>query len=94
MLSQGGMQALDVLRAATIDGARYLGFDAEIGSLEPGKLADIIVLDADPLEDIRNSDSVLLVMVNGRLYDARTMNEIGNHPRDRQAFYWETAVSQ
>ena len=53
MLQQGGMTPMEALRAATIDGARYLGLDGEIGSLENGKLADLIVLDRNPLENIR-----------------------------------------
>ena len=47
------------------------------------------MLDRNPLENIRNSESIGMVMVNGRLYDAKTLNEIGNHPRDRLKFYWE-----
>ena len=69
--------------------ARYLGLDKDIGSLEKGKLADLVVLDRNPLEDIRNSDSRRQVMVNGRLYDAATLNEIGNHPRPRPQLWWE-----
>ena len=52
------------------NGARYLGLDADIGSLEPGKLADLVVIDGDVLRDIRVSDRVTHVMLNGRLYDA------------------------
>lgn len=59
------------------------------GSLETGKLADLIVLDRDPLADIRNSNSVRYTMVNGHLYDSETMNEIGNHPKPRTKFFWE-----
>ena len=89
MLQQGGMTNLEAIRCATINGAKYLGLDAELGSLEKGKLADLIVLDRNPLENIRNSDSVGMVMVNGRLYDAKTLNEIGNHPKTRPALWFE-----
>ncbi|MEZ5330819.1 MAG: amidohydrolase family protein [Thermoanaerobaculia bacterium] len=89
MLVQGGMGELDALHAATANGAHYLGMDADLGSVEPGKLADLILLDRDPLTDIRNTESVALTMVGGRLYDAATMNEIGNHPRQRRPLFWE-----
>jgi imidazolonepropionase-like amidohydrolase len=89
MLVQGGMTPLEAIRAATLNGARYLGLDKDIGSLEAGKLADLVVIDADPLADIRQSDRVKLVMVNGRLYDAQTMDEVGASPRKRRPFFFE-----
>jgi len=89
MLVQGGMTPMQALRCATMNGAAYLGMDKEIGSLEPGKLADLIVLDQNPLEDIRNSDQIKYVMVNGRLYDANSMNEIGNREKIRLPFWWQ-----
>jgi imidazolonepropionase-like amidohydrolase/Tol biopolymer transport system component len=89
MLEQGGMTPMEALRAATVDGARYLGLDGDLGSIEKGRLADLIVLDRNPLENIRNSESIAMVMLNGRLYEARTLNEIGDHPRARRPFWFE-----
>ncbi|WP_414653974.1 amidohydrolase family protein [Hyalangium sp.] len=89
MFGQGGMKPLQALRAGTLAGAQYLGLDRNIGSLEQGKLADLIVLDKNPLEDLRNSASVRYTMVNGRLFDSGTMNEVGNAPRERAKFFFE-----
>ena len=86
---RGGMTPVEALRAGTIESARSLGYDADIGSLEAGKLADLVVLDADPTVDIRNSDKVSKVMLNGRLYDAATLNEEVSGTRKRPAYYWE-----
>ena len=89
MLAQGGMTPLQAIRCATMNGANYLGMEKEIGSLEVGKLADMIVLNQNPLEDIRNSDKIKYVMLNGRLYDSDSMNEIGNHEKPRLRFWWQ-----
>ncbi len=94
MLAQGGMSNHQALKCATINGARYLGMDKEIGSLAAGKLADLIVLDANPLADIRNSEKLRYVMVNGRLYDADTLNETGNYDNKRGKFWFEMPGSQ
>lgn len=88
-LHHGGMTNMEALRSATINGAWYLGMEDEIGSLKEGKLADLIILDKNPLENIRNTNSVKFTMVNGRLYDATNMNETGNLERERSKFYWE-----
>jgi Tol biopolymer transport system component/imidazolonepropionase-like amidohydrolase len=85
----GGMPNHDALKVATVEGARYLGMDGDIGALDEGKLADLIVLERNPLDDLRNSTSIRWTMVNGRLFDAGTMDEAGNHPRERGSFYWE-----
>lgn len=94
MLQQGGMSNLQALKCATINGAKHLGMDKEIGSLKAGKLADLIILDKNPLEDIRNSESVHYVMVNGRLYESNTLNEIGNYNKKQGKFWFELPGSQ
>lgn len=83
MFGQGGMAPMEALKSATLNPARSLGLDHALGSLEEGKLADLVVLDANPLEDLYNTETVRWVMINGRLYDAATMDEVGNHPRPR-----------
>jgi imidazolonepropionase-like amidohydrolase/Tol biopolymer transport system component len=86
---RGGMSPTESLRAGTIIPARSLGMDRDVGSLEAGKLADLLVLDADPSQDIRNSNRISRVMLGGRLYDARTMNEVETGSRKRLPYYWE-----
>ncbi|HEX8569469.1 MAG TPA: amidohydrolase family protein [Caulobacteraceae bacterium] len=94
MMNQGGMTPLQSLRTATLNGARALGMDREIGSLEPGKLADLVVLDADPLQNIRNTTSVRWVVANGRVYESATMNEVGTRQRPRAPFWFEQEGGQ
>jgi Tol biopolymer transport system component/imidazolonepropionase-like amidohydrolase len=89
MLVQGGFTPMEALQAATINGARYLGLDRDIGSLEVGKRADLVVFGADPLANIRNTEDVDYVMVNGRLFDADTMAEIGGRQQPAPTFYWQ-----
>ncbi len=89
MLAQGGMTPLEAIRAATLHGAEYLGLDRDLGSIEPGKLADLVVLDRNPLEDIRSTESVRYVMVNGALFDAWTMDQVAPVERARGRLWWE-----
>src|SRR5690606_3356211 len=89
MLVQGGMSPMEALRCATINGARYLGMDEDLGSIEPGKLADLVVLEGNPLVDIRNSSSVAMVMANGRLYDAATLHQLAPEKQERPKQFWE-----
>ncbi|RYD87136.1 MAG: amidohydrolase, partial [Sphingomonadales bacterium] len=90
---RGGWTPTEALRAGTIVPARSLGMDRDIGSLEPGKLADLIVLNADPSVDIANSDKIDQVMLGGRLYDARTMNEVETGTYRRAPYWWEGGAS-
>jgi imidazolonepropionase-like amidohydrolase len=95
MLEQGGMTPHQALRAGTIQGARHLGLDRDLGSLEPGKLADLIVLERDPLQNLRDSETVRYTMVGGRLFDARTMAEVYPEPGEPPGFWFtEEAVSR
>ncbi|MEL0647604.1 amidohydrolase family protein [Pseudoalteromonas agarivorans] len=87
MFAQGGMSSLEAIRASTLDPAKYLGLDKNVGSLEVGKLADLMVIDGDPLKNIRDSDKVDYTMINGRLFDANTMNEVGK--KAREPLYFE-----
>ncbi|MEP2234099.1 MAG: amidohydrolase family protein [Alteripontixanthobacter sp.] len=86
---RGGMTPVQALRAGTIEAAGSLGMQRDIGSLEVGKLADLIVLTADPTADIRNSDDIAQVMLGGRLYDAATMNEVETGDAKRAPYWWE-----
>jgi len=76
VLASGGAQPMEVLHAATMGSAEVIGHSLDVGSLEPGKFADLLVLDADPLENIRNTQSIHWVMKNGRLYEGDTLNEV------------------
>ncbi len=89
MMEQGGMSPMEALKTATINPAEYIGAGNDIGSLKVGKLADLIILTKNPLDNIRNTESITHTMINGRLYDTETMNEVGNEEKERSQFYWE-----
>ncbi|MEE8370991.1 MAG: amidohydrolase family protein, partial [Sphingomonadales bacterium] len=89
MFVQGGMSPMQALKTATANPAGYMGLWNDIGSLKKGKLADLVILDANPLDDIRNSDKISRVMLNGRLYEALSMNEVVTGERKTLPFYWK-----
>jgi hypothetical protein len=88
MMGSGGMKNHEVLRAATIHGADAIGLAKDIGSLEVGKMADLQVLDANPLDDLKNTNTIRYVMKNGRLHEGATLNEIWPRTRAVPSQWW------
>ena len=88
IMEQGGFTPWEALRGGTIDGAVHLGMDKDIGSIEVGKLADLVVIDGDVLNNLKLSEMVEYTVLNGRIYEAATMNEVGAKQK-RQPFFFE-----
>ncbi|HVA57047.1 MAG TPA: amidohydrolase family protein [Gemmatimonadaceae bacterium] len=93
-IASGGMPRMDVLRVATIFGAEAIGMEKDVGSIEAGKLADLQVLDRNPLDDIRNTNTIKYVMKNGRLYDGNTLDEIWPRQKAAPRLWWWTPTDQ
>jgi len=85
----GGLSPLQALKAATINPARYLGLARDLGSIESGKLADLLIVDGNPLQDIRVTDDIAYVVLNGRVYEGGTLAERITGTRTLAPFFWQ-----
>ncbi|MFT6401471.1 MAG: Tol biopolymer transport system component [Pseudohongiellaceae bacterium] len=92
--AMGGMSPAEILRAATIDGAHILGAPEDLGSIEVGKLADMVILNANPLDDIRNTEEIDRVVQNGRLFDANTLNQLWPEQTTFETGWWRDAEAR
>jgi imidazolonepropionase-like amidohydrolase/Tol biopolymer transport system component len=90
MIHQGGMTNMQALRSATLNGAEYIGLDHELGSLEAGKLADILVLDENPLKHIQNTLGIHRILLNGRIYNPDSLKEEHSGSYTPKPFYWQS----
>ena len=89
MFAQGGMTPLEALRAATLDGAKYLGLDADLGSITAGKLADFAIVEGNPVQTLQDAKRVKWTVLNGRLYEAATMNQQFPQQLKRTPLYFQ-----
>jgi Tol biopolymer transport system component/imidazolonepropionase-like amidohydrolase len=89
MLQSGGMTPWQVLYSATMNGAESIGLEKQIGSLEPGKLADLLVLNSNPLDDIHNSRDLEYVVKNGVVYSADSLDEVWPAQKKFPEFFWQ-----
>jgi hypothetical protein len=89
LFAQGGFEPHEILEVATINGAIYHGLDRQIGSIEPGKLADLVILEANPLDDIRNARSIVYVMKHGVLYSGQDASRVYPDPEPMAPYYFK-----
>ncbi len=90
-LASGGLTPHETLQVITMHSAEAIGLQKDVGSLEPGKLADLLVLDRNPLENIKNTNSIRYVMKNGEIYEGDTLNRIWPDGKALpKQFWWGT----
>ena len=89
-VASGGMKNHDALKVATLHGATALGLERDLGSLEAGKLADILVMEKNPIENLRNTNSLTHVIKNGVVYNANTLDEVWPVSKKAEKFNWQT----
>jgi imidazolonepropionase-like amidohydrolase len=87
-LQSGGLTQMEALRCATLFGAQAIGLQQDVGSIEPGKLADFMVLNRNPLEDIHNTNTIAWVMKNGDLFDGETLTQMWPIQKPLEKMYW------
>jgi len=88
MLASGGMTPMETLRCATSNGAKIVGRPEELGSIEPGKLADLVIMDKNPLDDIHNTNTIHWVMKNGELFEGDTLNQVWPEQKKMEPLYF------
>ncbi|HMD38305.1 MAG TPA: amidohydrolase family protein [Candidatus Acidoferrum sp.] len=88
MLASGGMTPLETLRCATLYGSRIVGRPGELGSIEPGKLADLVIMDKNPLDDIHNTNTIHWVMKNGELFEGDTLDQVWPEQKKLEPLYF------
>ena len=88
MLASGGMTPMEVLRCATVNGSKIIGRPDDLGSIEPGKLADLVIMDKNPLDDIHNTNTIHWVMKNGELFEGDTLNQVWPEQKKLEPLYF------
>ena len=89
-IASGGMSTMNALKTATILGAKALGFEKDLGSITNGKLADLLIMNHNPLDTIRNTNTLKYVVKNGLIYDADTLDEIAPVAKKAPVYHWQT----